>query len=104
MVKATKHMLIAAVVIGAASAPSTAYAAFIGGGGRVLPPAASASVDRSQPQHAQNPARRTAPSSSGSFQWGDAGVGAAGLVVLLGAGAGAASAMRRRRVHRVITG
>ncbi len=131
MVKPTKHMLIAAVVIGAASAPSTAYAAFIGGGGRVLPPAASASVDRSQPQQApllgyqravekqfgstpgglagpvpqaQNPARRTARSSSGSFQWGDAGVGAAGLVVLLGAGAGAASAMRRRRVHRVITG
>lgn len=52
MVKPTKHMLIAAVVIGAASAPSTAYAAFIGGGGPVSPPAPSASVNRSQPQQA----------------------------------------------------
>jgi len=52
MGQATKHMLIAAVVIGAASAPSTAYAAFIGGGGPVSPPAPSASVNRSQPQQA----------------------------------------------------
>jgi len=53
---------------------------------------------------AQSPARHTAASSSGGFQWGPAGVGAAGLVVLLGAEAAAASAMRRRRVHRAMTG
>ncbi len=126
MLKATKHMLIAAVVIGAASAPSTAYAAVIGGGGPDSPPAASASLNRIQHQHAvllrygtaveiqfgstpgglagpigqaRSPAPHIAASSSGRFQWGDAG-----MVVLLGAGAGAASALRRRRVHRVITG
>lgn len=42
--------------------------------------------------------------SQRGFQWGDAGIGAAGIVVLLGAGATATGAMRRRRAHRAVTG
>jgi outer membrane protein TolC len=42
--------------------------------------------------------------SQGGFQWGDAGIGAAGMIVLLGTGAGAAGAMRRRRAHRPVVG
>jgi hypothetical protein len=43
-------------------------------------------------------------SSDGSsgFQWGDAGIGAGGTAVLLGAGAVAAGAARRRRSQRAI--
>ena len=38
------------------------------------------------------------------FQWGDAGIGAAGAVVLLSAGAGGAAVTRRRRVQRTVLG
>jgi hypothetical protein len=34
-----------------------------------------------------------------SFQWSDAGIGAAGTILLLGAGASAAGTMRRRRTR-----
>jgi hypothetical protein len=37
------------------------------------------------------------------FQWGDAGIGAGGVLVVLGAGAGAAGVARRRRGHRPVT-
>jgi hypothetical protein len=41
------------------------------------------------------------PSStnSSSFDWGDAGIGAAGVVVLMGAGAATTVSVRRRRVR-----
>ncbi len=47
---------------------------------------------------------RAADVSSPSFQWGDAGIGAAGVIVLLGAGSGTVGLMRRRRSHRLIAG
>jgi hypothetical protein len=50
------------------------------------------------------PSAASVATSSGGFRWDDAGIGAAGTIVLLGAGAGAASVMRRRRTHRVVTG
>jgi hypothetical protein len=37
-----------------------------------------------------------APSSQAGFQWGDAGIGAAGALALVGLGAGAAVVIRRR--------
>lgn len=61
------------------------------------------------PVHTAPPARvvtvAQAPSANGpaSFQWDDAGIGAAGAIVLLGAGAGAATTIRRRRTRRVAT-
>ena len=39
-------------------------------------------------------------SSQSGFQWGDAGIGAAGAVVLLGGAAAAAGTATRRRIHR----
>ena len=50
------------------------------------------------------PAVRSAATSQGGFQWGDAGIGAAGMIVLLGAGAGTAGVMRNRRAHRPVAG
>jgi hypothetical protein len=46
----------------------------------------------------------SAATSQGGFQWGDAGIGAAGMIVLLGAGAGAVGVMRGRRAHRPVAG
>lgn len=57
-------------------------------------------VDAADPRHAPAPAPRVriveVPSSD--FEWGDAGIGAAGMlgIVALGAGAGLAGAQRRR--------
>ena len=91
-----KRFLIAATAILALSAPSAAFGYI-----RVM-----SSGPSSGQTHAviAPPALRTAASSPQGFQWGDAGVGAAGVIVLLGAGAGVASAMRHRRVHRPIVG
>ncbi|MFZ0378695.1 MAG: hypothetical protein WCD11_24625 [Solirubrobacteraceae bacterium] len=38
-------------------------------------------------------------SSQGGFQWDDAGIGAAGILALLGLGAGSVTAITRRRTH-----
>jgi hypothetical protein len=93
-----KRSLVAGLVVGAASFPAVAQARF------ELNPAGAPSV--SQPAQVASARTRSQPSSSAQsgFQWGDAGIGAAGVVVLLGAGGGAASTMRRRRVHRPVTG
>ncbi len=40
--------------------------------------------------------RSRLPQAQQGFQWGDAGLGAAGMLVLLGAGSGAVVAVRRR--------
>lgn len=42
--------------------------------------------------------------SSGGFEWGDAGIGAAGAVVLLGGAAAGAGVTRRRRIQRRLAG
>ena len=61
------------------------------------------------PVHTAPPARVATvvqqPEASGpaNFQWDDAGIGAAGAIVLLGVGAGAATTIRRRRTRRVAT-
>ncbi|MFZ0376851.1 MAG: hypothetical protein WCD11_22230 [Solirubrobacteraceae bacterium] len=118
MFRSIRRLLIAATMIVALSAPSAAFG-FI----RVTSGGASASGQASRANTAANSQllalvqtptaaqasivpsvpRATASSSEG-FQWGDAGVGAAGVIVLLGAGAGAAGVLRQRRVHRPIAG
>jgi hypothetical protein len=97
MFRSIKRLLIAATMIVALSAPSAAFG-FI----RVTSGGASTS-GQAQASIVPSAFRATASSSQG-FQWGDAGVGAAGVVVLLGAGAGAAGVLRQRRVHRPIAG
>lgn len=47
-------------------------------------------------------AHPTAASSQQAFQWGDAGIGAAGMLLLLSAGGAVAIATRRQR-HRITT-
>lgn len=91
-----KRSLVAVVVIGAASFPVVAQA-------RPMEDPPSPSVSAPTEVVKPTPVAPGASARSG-FQWGDAGIGAAGTVVVLGAGAGAAGAMRRRGVHRMITG
>jgi len=118
-----KRSLASGLVIAAASFPAAAQAMFIngGGGGPVTAAATSQSaapglgqlqrnvnewfavhgrfvpsVDSTAAASTAKPS--TAPAtSSGGFQWGDAGIGAAGAVVLLGAGGLGVAATRRRR-------
>jgi hypothetical protein len=93
-----KGSLAAGLAIGAASFPAVAQARF-----ELNPPAAPSA---NQPAQVASAPTRAQPSSSAQlgFQWGDAGIGAAGIVVLLGTGAGTANVMRRRRGQRIITG
>jgi hypothetical protein len=104
MLKATERTLTAAALIAAASAPSTAYAR------PNLDPDTPAAPHRAQlatvtparPPRPSRPARPVAESSSASrgFAWGDAGLGAARTLVLLGTGAGSAAILSRRRGHQ----
>jgi hypothetical protein len=96
MTKSIKRLLVAATAILAFSAPSAAFGSDAADGGD------SASGSARAPVIA--PVSRATESSSPGFQWGDAGVGAAGVVVLVAAGAGGAAVMRQRRAHRTIAG
>jgi hypothetical protein len=64
------------------------------------PPTVAQVSQQAQPT---NVAAQPEASTSTGFQWDDAGIGAAGAIVLLTGAAGAATAIRRRR-HRVATG
>lgn len=81
-----KRSVTAAVVVTAAGFPSVAQARYAED-----PPLSSASTPA--PVVSGPSAQRT----SSGFQWGDAGLGAAGATVLLGAGVLGASVTRRRR-------
>jgi hypothetical protein len=96
MLKATKRTLIAAALIAAASAPSSAYARF---NLDPEPPAAHHPAQVVTPAHPAHPVAEASSAARG-FEWGDAGIGAAGTLVLLGTGAGSAAVIARRRGHR----
>jgi hypothetical protein len=97
MVKSIKRLLVAATAILVLSAPSAAFAIEVGdgGGGSVSGPARAV---------VSAPVSRATAFSSQGFQWGDAGVGAASIVVLLSVGAGVGGVLRHRRVHRPVVG
>ncbi len=124
MLKISKQTLTAAVVIAAASAPSTAFARPDFEPAQA--PARSASVNPTQLHRAkpsayeraiakqrvgtpgavagpitqpQSAAHHAAASPSSSFQWDDAGIGAAGMLGLLGAASASSVLARRRRKH-----
>ena len=82
-----KRSLAAAAVVATAGFPTAAQATLVGGGGAPAVPATSTPFAPPQP----------VAGSHSSFQWGDAGIGAAGAVALLGAGAIGVSVTRRRR-------
>lgn len=93
MYKPTKLTLATVAVIVAASAPSTASAFIPNSGGG---PAAS-TVSVKALENATSPASGTeSTASSSGFQWGDAGIGAAGTLLLIGVSSGAGAARRRR--------
>lgn len=116
-----KRSLLASLAIGVASVPAVAQARPIEdppvapSAQVVNAPSAQQQLDqlRSNVQRrfaaegggpsASSSVRSTA-TSQGGFQWGDAGIGAAGMMVLLGTGAGAAGAVRRRRAQRPVIG
>jgi hypothetical protein len=86
----TKGTLAAATVIAAAAVPSSASARFD------LEPAGGASAAPiANPPAAAQP---EAPSSE-EFRWGDAGIGAAGMLGLIGTAGATAVLVRRRREH-----
>jgi|GEM_PF-2913202 len=89
-----KRSLVSGLVVAAVSFPSAAQAMFIDGGGGRAPIADHPSTAPSAP----------AASSSGGFHWGDAGIGAAGAVVLLGGAAAGAGVTRRQRIQRRVAG
>ena len=97
MFKSVKRLLVAATAILVLSAPCAAFATVMtaDGGGSASGPGQAVVIA---------PVSRTTASSSQGFQWGDAGVGAASIVVLLSVGVGAASVLRHRRVHRPVVG
>ncbi len=95
-----RRSLVGGVMIAAAGIPvGAAQARYIdepGGSSGPVPaaPPAASQVARAQP----------IASSGSSFQWGDAGIGAAGATVMLGAGALGAGVTRRRRSERPLVG
>jgi hypothetical protein len=101
MFKSTKRLLIAATAIVAMSAPTTAYA-FIPdpGGGSSLSGQAQSSITQlpTAAQLRQLDPLQARAHSQGGFAWSDVGIGAAGVLALVGIG-GAATLVIRRRVH-----
>jgi hypothetical protein len=123
MFKSTKRLLTAATVILAVGTPSAAYAKFVEYGppagdqtrGQAQPliaqPPTAAQLHKLDQLQASEERRfasegglptaastvhPTGPSSQAGFQWGDAGIGAAGVLALVGVGAGATLVIRRR--------
>jgi hypothetical protein len=97
MFRQFKRVVTAAAVVMAASAPPVAYARY-----DVELPGPSGSTGQAQSPIVSS-ASRTSASSGQSFGWDDAGVGAAGVLVLVGVGSGVVVA-RRRRMHHPLTG
>jgi hypothetical protein len=122
------------LVIAAVGLPISAQAKFMESGGGASAPSVSTTVtlpvdsysSRAIDRHGSasagsaarpNPVQAAAPSSTsvaptnpgigapnGGFDWGDAGIGAAGAVVLMGAAAAAVGVTRRRRIQRTLAG
>jgi hypothetical protein len=89
--KMIKRGLAGVLVFAAAGFPAAAQANFFtaGGGGSAL---------------AQVASERAVQQGGSGFQWGDAGIGAAAAITVLGAGAASSGAARRRRTQRTVTG
>lgn len=93
--KMIKRGLAGAFIFAAAGFPAAAQARFdMGAGGGGNPNSPVPAVSRQAVQQG----------GSGGFQWGDAGVGAAAAITVLGAGAASSGAARRRRTHRTVIG
>jgi hypothetical protein len=83
-----RRSLIAGLAIGAAALPTAAQARFIAGK-PVTTTHSVAQVVNAAPQPPSSSARS-------GFEWGDAGIGAAGALALVGIGSGVVAVRRRR--------
>jgi hypothetical protein len=118
MFKATKRLLAALAVMATACVPSVAYARF--DLNPSPPPAASGHTESpilhciprgpcispvGVPAHTADShfVATTATSPNGGFHWRDAGIGAAGMILLLTAGGSAAIVGRRQHRGEIAT-
>jgi hypothetical protein len=93
----SRRWLAGGLVIAAVSFPAAAQAEFqVAPAGGVYRPATLAASGHS--------VRTTAPGTQSRFDWGDAGIGAAGALVLLGAGVGASGVARRHQGRSPVAG
>jgi hypothetical protein len=98
MSKHIKPIVTAATVVLAAGAPAAASARID------LNPATGPDASWQTIQNAAPPpAAKASASSSQGFRWDDAGIGAAGVLVLVSVGSGTMLA-RRRRTHHPLPG
>jgi hypothetical protein len=88
----------AAVSVGVGAASARPYD--VNANGSLVP---APTVSAQTISTASQPASVTSP-GSGGFDWADAGIGAAGSALLMGAGLLSVGATRRRRVHRTVVG
>ncbi len=95
MCKPIQRLVMIATVLAAAILPAVASAQ------RVLPDIVPFTTSASTALAPTPPAARAAAATSAGFHWDDAGLGAAGMLVLMGAGAGATLAVRRRSTRPV---
>jgi hypothetical protein len=95
MFKLTKRIAILATMVLAASAPSAAYARFIPEPPTAAPAASSQTVLNASPLSAGT----ASASSTQDFQWDDAAIGAASVLLLLSVASGAMIVRRRRTQH-----
>ncbi len=95
MLKLPKRVAVVAIAVLAASAPSAAYARL----NLDLP--ATAPVVSPQTVHtaASPSAGKASASATQGFQWDDAGVGAAGVIILASISSGTMLVLRRRTQH-----
>jgi hypothetical protein len=104
MFKLTKRIATVAAVFLAAIAPSAAYAR-LNLDPPTTAPAVSSQTINAQTLNAQTLTAATpssgkaSVSSSQDFQWDDAVIGAAGMLILLSVGSGAIITLRRRAHH-----
>ena len=91
-----QRILAAAVAITAISLPAAAEAQVNLEPGGSAPPAPAASAPAPAPSQPASATPQPTAADSG-FQWGDAGIGAAGAVLVLGGGALVYAAPRRSR-------
>ncbi len=99
MFKLIKRITTVATVVLVAIGPSAAYARL-----DLNPPTTTPAVSSQAAHGAAAPtAGKASASSSQSFQWGDAAIGAAVMLTLVGVGTGAIFALRRRAHHPLIS-
>ena len=95
MCKPIKRLVMIATVLAAAILPAAASA------GPILPDLEPYTASGYAVPAATPPPAHIAAASAEGFHWDDAGLGAAGMVVLMGVGAGATLVVRRRSTRPV---